>query len=126
FGAGIADGNGLNENFAVDFDETRAAALFVNADELVRVAFENCDDLAGQPECTAFAADIFAAEAHADRIAIGTIHRRAGGDVGVAAFIATFAALWSDKAEAAGSAAEAADDDVFAVAGCGLAFGRRR
>src|SRR4029079_6510341 len=44
--AGIHHAHRLRENFAIDFDIARAAALFIDADKLMRVALQNGDDLA--------------------------------------------------------------------------------
>ena len=88
---GSPTGTGWAKTLPSTCDKARALALLIDADKSMRVALDDLDDLAGLPQQAALAAGLVAAQRHADHVAVGRIHRRAGGDIDVAGLVA---ALW--------------------------------
>src|SRR3954447_16463558 len=100
FGAWIADGHRLSKDFAIDLDKASAAALLIDADKLVRFAFDDLDDLARLPHRAPSAASLVFSQPHANDVAIRGIHRRASRDIDVASFIAALGPLGPHESKA--------------------------
>ena len=80
-------------------DVARALAFLIDADELVRVALDDLDNLAGLPQLALAAAGLVLAQSHADHIAVGSVHRRTGRDIDIAGLVAPLGPLRPHEAK---------------------------
>src|SRR5207248_538337 len=101
------------KNFAIDLDKACSAAFLIDADEPMRIALDDLNDLAGLTQQAALAAGFATTQSHPHHITIRRIHRRPGGDVNISASISALRALGPHKTKSLRRPPKRADQDVL-------------